>query len=347
MSTVDLLTVLLLAGIALPAQTPPADADAARAKELLNSPTLADRAWGAYYAGRLRDAGLQDILVERLRAAQPLANARMFSPEFSYIAGLFDALIEIGGAVPLDAFMPFEARWREPALILLSRQQGTEDTLLAMRDELTHQDLYWLAVNNLLFGMRSARFFTKTLEEIRITHTFDVRQGAFREPGSGTGSSIVTGAPPKWPDGFPPAGLYYIEVRPTEGALLVAGPRNVYFRRGVPPVGVEGTWRDPGLEVFRLEYMEAWNHGALVDAQRAFTPQTVVQWKDATALTREVEARLDEQTAAIRAYVATAKQNGAPDMAGLHLRIAPVLKDNRQNRLAPLPAVQPREFTLE
>jgi hypothetical protein len=112
-------------------------------------------------------------------------------------------------------------------------------------------------------------------------------------------------------------------------------------------VGVEGTWRDPGLEVFRLEYMEAWNHGALVDAQRAFTPQTVVQWKDATALTREVEARLDEQTAAIRAYVATAKQNGAPDMAGLHLRIAPVLKDNRQNTLAPLPAVQPREFTLE
>ena len=68
MSTVDLLTVLLLAGIALPAQTPPADADAARAKELLNSPSLADRAWGAYYAGRLHDPGLRDILVERLRA---------------------------------------------------------------------------------------------------------------------------------------------------------------------------------------------------------------------------------------------------------------------------------------
>jgi hypothetical protein len=347
MSTAHLLTVLLLAGTALPSQTPPADADAARARELLNSPNLADRAWGAYYAGRLRDPGLRDILVERLRAAQPLANAYALSPGFSYVAGLFDALIQIGGAVPIDAFMPFESRWREPALILLSRQQGTEDTLLAMRDELAHQDLYWLAVNNLLFGMRSARFFTKTLEEIRISHTFDVRQGAFREPGRGTGGSIATGAPPKWPDGFPPAGLYYIEDRPTEGALLVAGPRNVYFRRGVPPVGVGGPWHDPGREQFRLEYMGAWNHGGPVDAQRVFAQQTVVQWKDAAALTREVEERLDEQTAAIRAYVATAKQNGASDLAGLRLRIAPVLKDNRQNPLDPLPAVQPREFTLE
>ncbi|MGD0873206.1 MAG: hypothetical protein ABSB88_26980 [Bryobacteraceae bacterium] len=285
--------------------------------------------------------------MERLRAAQPLANAHIFSPEFSYVAGLFDALIEVDGAVPIDAFMPFERRWREPALILLSRQQGTEDTLLAMRDELTHQDLYWLAVNNLLFGMRSARFFTKTLEEIRITHTFDVRQGASREPGSGSGGSIASGAAPKWPEGFPPAGLYYIEDRPSEGALLVAGPHNVYFRRGVPPVGVLGTWRDPGQEQFRLEYLGAWNHGGLVDAQHVFTRRTVVQWEDAAALTREVETRLDAQVAAIRAFVATAKQNGAPDVAGMRLRIVPVLKDDRQNTLAPLPALHPKEFTLE
>ena len=317
MSTARLSAILLLAGIAAPAQTPPADADAARAKELLSSPSLADRAWGAYYAGRLRDPGLRDVLVERLRAAQSLANAHAFFPEFSYVAGLFDALIEIGGAVPLDAIMPFEAHWRAPALILLSRQQGTEDALLAMRDELMHQDLYWLAVNNLLFGVRSTRFFAKTLEEIRITHTFDVRDGPVpAPPGSGRGASISTGAPPKWPEGFPPAGLYYIEDRPSEGALLVAGPHNVYFRRGVPPVGVEGTWRDPGQEQFRLEYMGAWNNGSLVDAEHVFKLQTVAQWTDAAALTREVETRLDAQIAAIRAFLATAKQNGARTWPG-------------------------------
>ena len=83
MSTAHLLTVLLLAGIALPAQTPPADADATRAKELLNSPSPADRAWGAYYAGRLRDPGLRDILVERLGGAQPMPGCSRQSPVMS------------------------------------------------------------------------------------------------------------------------------------------------------------------------------------------------------------------------------------------------------------------------
>ena len=346
MNATRLGTILVLAGFVLRAQTMPADADAGRARELLNSTDLAEQSWGAYYAGRLRDPGLRDILVQRLRAAQPLANARVFSAEFSYVAGLFDALIEIGGAVPLDAFLPFEGQWPAPVLVLLSRQQGTEDTLLAMRNETMH-DLYWLAVNNLLFGMRSARFFTKTLEEIRITHTFDVRQGASREPGSGSGGSIASGAAPKWPEGFPPAGLYYIEDRPSEGALLVAGPHNVYFRRGVPPVGVLGTWRDPGQEQFRLEYLGAWNHGGLVDAQHVFTRRTVVQWEDAAALTREVETRLDAQVAAIRAFVAAAKQNGGPGLAGMRLQITPSLQDERRNSLVPLPAVSPKEFTLE
>jgi hypothetical protein len=93
----------------LPAQTLPADADAARAIELLNSQTLVDRTWGAYYAGRLRDPGLRGVLVDNLRAASPLGNApqfvysakgQTFSPEYTFVASLLDALIEIRGAVP-------------------------------------------------------------------------------------------------------------------------------------------------------------------------------------------------------------------------------------------------------
>ncbi|MGA3097480.1 MAG: hypothetical protein ABSF25_13575 [Bryobacteraceae bacterium] len=357
MNATRLGTILVLAGFVLRAQTMPADADAGRARELLNSTDLAEQSWGAYYAGRLRDPGLRDILVQRLRAAQPLANARVFSAEFSYVAGLFDALIEIGGAVPLDAFLPFEGQWPAPVLVLLSRQQGTEDTLLAMRNETMH-DLYWLAVNNLLFGMRSGRFFTETLKEIPITHIFEVRDGEVpKPPGSGWGGSWATGVP-QWPSGFPPAALYYIsgggvagqgqegQYRAGAEAALIGGPRNVYIRRAVPPEQAGGPFHSPGREQFRLEYMKAWNHG-LTDVERVFRPQTALQWKDADTLSREVDGWLDAQVAAIRAFVAAAKQNGGPGLAGMRLQITPSLQDERRNSLVPLPAVSPREFTLE
>jgi hypothetical protein len=351
MSTVDLLTVLLLAGIALPAQTPPADADTARAKELLNSPSLADRAWGAYYAGRLHDPGLRDILVERLRAAQPLANARLLSAESCYVASLFDALIEIGGAVPLDAFMPFEARWREPALILLSRRQGTEDTLLTIRNE-SMPDLEWQAVNNLLLGMRSARFFSATLQETRITQVFEVRDGVVGEGQSGgRGGDCAHGIGPQWPQGFPPIGLYYFQDQGTEDQVMAAGPRNVYFMRRVPPdlpTGCEHFLQPPGpdREQLRLEYMKAWNHGS-TEVERAFRPRTALQWKDAATAAREAESWLDVQTAAIRAFVAAAERNGARNLAGVSLEIEPTFQDRRHDTLVPLPVVYPRKFTLE
>jgi hypothetical protein len=335
----------------LPAQTPPADADAGRARELLNSSSLTEQAWGAYYAGRLRDPGLRDILVERLRAAQPLAGARAFSAEFSYVASLFDALIEIGGAVPLDAIMPFERQWRAPALVLLSRQQGTEDTLLAMRNE-TMPDLEWLAVNNLLLGMRSGRFFTEALKEIPITHIFEVRDGAVPKPApSGRFGSCGHGPGPEWPRGFPPIGLYYLQDQGIGDQVVAAGPRNVYFGRRVPPDLPTGCEHfldppGPGREQFRLEYMKAWNHGS-TDAERVFRPQTALQSKDAAALSREMEEWLNAQIAAIRAFMAMAKRNGAPDLAGMRLWITPSLQDQRRNSLVPLPEVSPREFTLE
>ena len=50
MNATRLGTILVLAGFVLRAQTMPADADAGRARELLNSTDLAEQSWGAYYA---------------------------------------------------------------------------------------------------------------------------------------------------------------------------------------------------------------------------------------------------------------------------------------------------------
>jgi len=340
--------ILLLAGLALPAQTRAMDADPAQIRELLNSPRLTDQVWGVYYAGRLHDAGQQDLLVERLRRARPMANSAIFSPEFFYVAALFDSLIETGGAVPLDATLPFGPNWEADVLILLSRQQGTEDALFAIRDRPMHE-IYWVAANNLLLGMRSARFLAKALAEVRITCTFEVRDGAIREPGSGTGGSAGSGAGPTLPADFPPVGLYYLEDHPSaEGAVLASGPRNVYYRRAVPPTGVRGTFHSPGdRNVYLLEYLAAWNHLDAASAQAVFTPRKIVQWTTAAALAREIETRIDAQVDDIRDFAARATQSGAKDLTGIRLRIVPILEDKRHGLPGALPGAAPREFILE
>jgi hypothetical protein len=130
--------------------------------------------------------------------------------------------------------------------------------------------------------------------------------------------------------------------------VLARGPRNVYYRRAVPPAGVGGPFQSPGSrEPYLLEYLAAWNNRGAVDAEIIFASRVLVQWVNAAAMSREVEARLDAQVGSIRTFVAAAKKNGAQDVAGMRLRIVPILKDERRSATTPLPAVAPREFTLE
>jgi len=155
---------------------------------------------------------------------------------------------------------------------------------------------------------------------------------------------------PQWPQGFPPIGLYYFQDQGTKDRVMAAGPRNVYFRRRVPPdlPVCEHFLQPPGpdREQLRLEYMKAWNHGSM-EVERVFRPKTALQWTDAATAVRDVETWLDAQIAAIRAFMSAAEQNGARNLAGVPLRIEPSFQDKRHDTLAPLPIVYPREFTLE
>jgi hypothetical protein len=361
-SLIPLPVALVLMAAALLAQTPGPDINAGRATELLASSQWSDQAWGAYAAGRLHDPALHDVLIEHLRRASPnpaLGSGNVYSPEFAYEAALFDALIQDGGAVPPDALTPFlkpqpQNSFFVQALILLSRSPRAEDTLLTLADELKcpassicSVDLYWLAVNNLLLGMRSPPFFRKTLEETAVTSKFEIwdQPGSF---GIGSGGSGATGAHPTWPEGFPPAGLYYIADRPISGGVVLApGIRSVYYVRLVPPVRYEAGFHNPGRQQLRLEFLAAWNHSKDVDAGQIFAPVTRVQWSDAAALSEAIKQRLDAQEADIRAYIAEAKKNGAPNLAGLKLHIVPSLDDRRRTKAAPLPEPPaPRDITL-
>src|SRR5579871_2132877 len=90
-----------LAAVALCAQSVPTSTqEAEHARQLLTSSEWVDKAWGAYLAGRLHSADLDELLVEEFRTAAVLRDSSSWSEEHAYVYVLFDAAIEADIAVP-------------------------------------------------------------------------------------------------------------------------------------------------------------------------------------------------------------------------------------------------------
>jgi hypothetical protein len=267
---------LAIALVCLAATVRAQPVDAAHIRKLLDSPARADQAWGAHDAAILRDPSLRDILVDHLRRATPYADSWPMTPQGNYVAHLFDALIQVAGPVPVEVFLPFQDRWRPQVLILLSRQTGTENTLLDLRECVPKQfQLEWLAVNNLLLNMRSQVFFSRTLGETAITHTVEVQDGPVTPRGSGYGGSWASGGQPKPPAGFPELVQYYIEDHGFSSEILARGPWKVYYRRASPRDG-PGPFHGSGDQGYHLEYLAAWNGLGGADVRRVFEPAEIV-----------------------------------------------------------------------
>jgi hypothetical protein len=350
---------------ALPGRAQPSIAaeESARAKELLQSTHWSDKAWGAYFAGRLHDESFREPLIAELRLQAPLRNAPRDSEEYAYVQTLFDALIELGGKAPADAILPFEAQWRAEILILLARDATNASQLLAMREG-DLAAIEWLAVNNLLLRMSPAALFAKTLPELKITHAFEIRD---TEGGAGAGdggSDCRGGLTRRMPARFPPIAFYRLDdakvsfvVPPgldfgsEDDVLLAQGPHNVYYKRIVVPAGGQAQIPDPASnpdrQLLRLEYIG--RLGALTpgETDRLFRPRTTVRWQSADACSRAIETGLSAQAGEIRAFLANAKSRGLGDASGVQLEIVPVLDDQRRIAHEALPPVPPKVIGLE
>jgi hypothetical protein len=341
-----LIAVLLVTATAL-AQTPD---EQRRAKELLSSPVLTERAWGAYWAGRLHIPSLNDSLVECLNIAQAYREADFNSEENAYVRALFDALIESGTLVPARMLASFAGHWPDEVLILLSRDQGNEDLLLAIRDQRLNQ-ARWLAVNNLLLRIRSARFFLKTLTELQIKHQFLIVDHDEAWSGGGSGGGSVADGIRQLPKGFPPIALYQLVDFASEGYVLVAkGPRDVYYRRTVVPTNQQVGWGVPDSlsdrQQERLEYLAALNQTSADEIIQTFSPTSTIWWHGREDFTRMVDVDLDGQAARVQSFVAAAGKRGLGNLAGLRLRIVTTVEDHRRSATSSPPEVAPKEFVL-
>jgi hypothetical protein len=328
---------------------PPAD----QARLLLQSQTLRDKAWGAWYAGVSHDPALHEQLVAGLRAAQSLKNSRPGSEAYANVQALFDALIQMPGTVPSDVILPFQTSWRPEVLILMSRNYGPENEsdLVAQREQ-EMPDPEWAAVNDLLFGVSSKPFFQSVLREIRITHDFLIID---HEVGMCGGTTACGTSMRRFPKGFPPIALYQLRTDLTPGDnLLIERPVAIYYRRIVVPTDGEVEWSEcesntipTGLrQTWLAQFLAATDWLTAQQAEQLFHPQTMIEWHGAALAANQAADEMDRQAASIEALIGKAQRRGLVDASGLSLAIETSVGDVRSDKSVPAPKIAPREIVI-
>jgi hypothetical protein len=342
--------LLLALALSAAAQTG-AETEVARARRLLSSSQWKDKAWGAYIAGSLHSEALKDPLIEAFREAAPLRDAQGYSEEHAYVATLFDAAIQSGITVPADLLEPFEENWRPAAIILLARDRTAENSLLRIYDKA--ENVEWLAGGNLLLGLKSQRFYARTLGAIEISHRFtliDPGDGSASDGGGG-GVGCIDGVL-AMPNGFPPVGVYsMIDVALPGDILLAHGPQDAYYRRSVAPPDRQtgfGVCRgNVDRQKIRAGYLSALTGGPESQVRYLFESPSRLEYRDEAVLRQEWDAALSAQEFAIREFVRTAQTHGLGSVTGMKLTITPTIQDLRKTTAGPTPALTPREFVLE
>jgi hypothetical protein len=345
------LLVICIAAVALCAQTVPTSTqEAERARQLLQSSQWVDKAWGAYLAGRLHSADLDELLVEEFRTAAVLRSSPYWSEEHAYVYVLFDAAIEAGIAVPAELLDPFKEDWTDAVMILLARGEDSQDLLLALSSD-TSRDVVWLAANNLLYSMRSSRWFAATLSALSITHRFTVTDQAYG-PGSGggTGGGFCGDGGAAMPKGFPPVTIYALEDYAQRGDVMLAhGPQNSYYKRTVVPTdkqtGIGSCGGSVDRASIRIGYLAEMANLKRDQAEQLFHAGTQILYHGIEDFQRQTGQSMEAQRQSIVQLLQSAKERGfsAPDV---RLRIVPEVDDQRKDATEALPPVAEREIAF-
>jgi hypothetical protein len=302
-------------------------------------------------------------LVSELRNARDLSHAPKESEQYAFVQALFDALIVLGKPVPSEAVWPFFDDRAPECLILLTRSDTDEESLLSLRDS----DLdtpEWLVVNNLLLRMHSGLFIADMIKAAGTAHDFDVSDPG---PGHTHGGSDHIGwgcCPPdvvrRFLPRFPPIGVYKLltaspDVSDSPGTgdvLLMAARHPVYYRRTLVPTGGSVQWpgRYPSIATRRFYCIDFLADASRMDpsfVRLLFAGYTSVPWTgDLKTFERTTGEALSAQEAGIRKLVESARQAGFHHIPPLRVRIATRILDHRAKSHDPLPTLDYQPFVI-
>jgi len=279
--------------------------------ERLKSESAAERAWGAYLAGK---EGVQDaipLLVEAIRTVP----GRKDDEGRLVLRAALDALIRLKAPVKAEILEPhLRAGFSTQALILLTRSPRTRpDLLFALFDRQGGSLMgeFGIAVGNLLCREKVPGFASRLLRHAREfeLHVLLVDEGrtggrgGSQRLGGGCGDGHVD-----VPEGFPPTAFYDLTAGKRDGSvLLVDGPRPIrWFRteREGRRIGFGTTGTRIDVDVLAREWLAVL--AGLPEEGRILpkSASTSLVWTDAAAYVKHVAARRDAILAGFWKFVA-------------------------------------------
>lgn len=328
-----------------PAPTPQAQLDNVRAEavRLLASQSNRERAWGAYFAGR---NGLDELTPELVKTLSDPALGVGEEENLVRRAAL-DALIQLGAKVSPETLRALPREFADEELILLAVEPG--ENAPALLDKFAglagegRAGTYWLAVGNLLAGVKAHGFAALLLKGLTVEADIAVldREGmvGFGSNGSGGCGCCGSYVPP---GGFPPVGYYSLTERAERGAVVFApGRRPVFYQRVTHPPSGHSFRLLPAADILRVEYLAelldtSEDEPDFFDAR----PTESVVCREAQQCARElagVRARIRRAYAALVGRLVEKGHLDGPGDAPSALPMTFNLYDQRRRRTFPLP----------
>jgi hypothetical protein len=331
-----------------------------RANALLDSSKPADRAWGAYLAGNLRLEACQGKIVDLLRGATLLNMAVVDGENYAYVQSLLDALIQLDVKLDKDDVLPFSTTWPAETIILLARQaKANEQALLALRNQrLTYYE--WMAIDNLLLGVRSPQFFVETFKKLPAWYHFTVVDRELKNGGTlggMDGELLDSTRDRRFPPGFPPAAVYdftLLHAIPVRDAVFLAdGPQVSYYRRLPIDRAYQWTREDHGARRlgsgyggYEKEYLARLSRYEPDRIEHIFHPSATLYWTGAESFSVQVKSLMDGQSIELQKLVGDAQTNLRAQFPEFQIQVKANFYDLRDDKTTPLPAAPVRDLTL-
>jgi hypothetical protein len=357
--------VFLTLAPTLTAQQPPASdpvsllhADAqlraAWASAWLHSDDPLRLAWGAWLANPDRHKDLIPLLNEIVAEYQPNEefSSQTERDRHDALLSVLDALISLGAAVPAGEARKLYPEFPAQSLIFLVRPPQPDDSTLLGISRIAKANWNWLAAGNVLVKTRTPGFAALLLARFTQHLTIsvvDAGMGAYSAiAGSECGFSMRA---PK--TSWPAVGLYVLTQFPerlpgVKAIFLVAGDTPVYYLRVESgnydnPGDAPGFCDDGNRDQYRPQYLARLLANSSPQIKLDPYPYATIAWKNDTDYRQQVLAIVEAQRTLFRRAMAPLQDSARAltpvETETLKPRIEILIRDDRANKSAPLPAL--------
>jgi len=311
-------------------------------QELLSSPSMAVKAWGAYITAKHE---VREIIPDLWAQLIYLEGGKTHEVRYLRYA-ILDALIQLKAKPDLNALEVLGSRYNSHKFLLLvnNLDQNQDQLVKLVRGPRVSRACY-IAVCNLLAPKKSPGLTLFLLEKLNLKLKVSVVTGDKHIGFGGRSSSAGDGAF-KVPEDFPPITMYHLK----EGTLtpffknyhlIAPGKKPVYCSRRLVQPGKTAGFGSVGarglINKDVLDYLTQVRNNKI-----SFKPEQsrCFSWVDGEKLKNDVKAHQDKMLLEIKALAAALQSEGLltkEELKGYRPKIQLEVRDSRDDKTTPLP----------